>query len=206
MSDRTGTEIWDIGRALNLGSREEIEALETIYKNEWVVRSVPNPPVGGVKSQAAVAALQAATTTGKKIVYKEIAQKLDVSVSTVTEAARDIKAGASTSYTKAQDHQVEARIRMLDKAREAEFNERVRLAMLEKNKAFRTVLEQSKREANEKSERYERILNNYKPIFTEEEYRNILICLHPDNSASKERREAAFRAFSVMKLQLTGKK
>ena len=109
-------------------------------------------------------------------------------------------------FTKAQEAHVEARIRALDKKREAGFNERVRLAMLERNADYRAGLERLQKEAAEKAARYDRLLNNYKPLFTDEEYRTILICQHPDNSATTARRNTAFKAVQAMKFQLTGKR
>lgn len=166
------------------------------------------PPVGGSKSQAAHAALQAAAATGVKVNQRTLAQSLGVSQSTVGEAVRDLKAAQAPTltYTKAQDYHVDARIRVLDKAREAEFEERVRLRVLADNKAYRETLSQLKDEASRQKGIYEKLNNEFKPIFNETEFMTILTCLHPDNSASVEKRNIAFRAFSAMKFQLTGKK
>ena len=116
--------------------------------------------------------------------------------------AEDTVAPQTFTFTKAQDKQVEARLKVL----EAQFNERVRLTMLERNKDFIATLEQSKKEASEKAYHYGQMINNHNPIFTEEEFRTIIICLHRDNSASKEKRDTAFKAVQARKLQLTGKK
>jgi hypothetical protein len=129
----------------------------------------------------------------------------------VERALGEAIASQATSVTppkanKAQTRHIAAQLKILTKQLEDQFEERVRLTMLERNKDYLITLEQLQKEASEKSHLYDKILNNYNPIFTEEEYKIILICLHPDNSASKEKREIAFKAFSVMKLQLTGKK
>jgi hypothetical protein len=92
------------------------------------------------------------------------------------------------------------------KALEREFDERVRLKVLEENKDFLAQLEQIQQEASEKWKLYHDLVNEHKPVFTEPEFMLILTCLHPDNSASKEKREQAFSAFNAMRLQLTGKK
>jgi hypothetical protein len=52
----------------------------------------------------------------------------------------------------------------------------------------------------------QRMYNNYKPPFTVEQFRTIVRVLHPDNSASPQTRDEAFRLFNDKKLQLTGKK
>lgn len=101
---------------------------------------------------------------------------------------------------------VDARIKVLSKKLEDEFNERVRLTMLEKNKEYRNGLEKLQKEAKENIELYTKLINRHKPLFTEDQFRTIIACLHPDNSASTEKRETAFRLFQTMKTQLTGKK
>ena len=116
--------------------------------------------------------------------------------------AEDTVAPQTFTFTKAQDKQVEARLKVL----EAQFNERVRLTMLERNKDYLITLDQIQKEASEKAYHYGQMINNHNPIFTEEEFRTIIICLHPDNSASKEKRDTAFKAVQARKLQLTGKK
>jgi hypothetical protein len=109
-------------------------------------------------------------------------------------------------YTKKQIYQLEAKLKILSKKLENEFNERVRLKMLEQNKDYLSKLERLQKEASEKYSRYTDLINNYKPIFSEDEFRTIIACLHPDNSASKEKRETAFYAFNMKRFQLTGKK
>ena len=78
--------------------------------------------------------------------------------------------------------------------------------MLERNKDFIYYIRTIEKEASEKAYHYGQMINNHNPIFTEEEFRTIIICLHPDNSASKEKRDTAFKAVQARKLQLTGKK
>lgn len=101
---------------------------------------------------------------------------------------------------------VNAKLKILSKQLESEFNDRVRLSMLEHNESYRTGLEKLREEAAQKEKLYNQLINNYKPIFTEDEFRTIIACLHPDNSASKERRESAFNMVNIKKIQLTGKR
>jgi predicted transcriptional regulator len=61
-------------------------------------------------------------------------------------------------------------------------------------------------EAFEKMQSAQRLINNYKPPLTVEQFRLLLIVLHPDNSASSEARAAALQLFNDKKLWLTGKK
>ena len=167
------------------------------------------PGVGGNKTKAVHAALQANAAAGIKLSQKQVAQALNVSAYTVGEAVRDLKAAQSAetfTYTKAQDAHVEARLKALSKQLESDFNERVRQGVLEANADYLAALNQLQKEASEKWERYDNLINSHQPPFTETEFITILTCLHPDNSASKEKRDAAFKAFNAMKFQLTGKK
>jgi hypothetical protein len=60
--------------------------------------------------------------------------------------------------------------------------------------------------AKEAERHYSELTDNRKPIFTPDEYKDILMALHPDNSAGKETRESAFRIFNAQKFKLTGRK
>jgi hypothetical protein len=115
-------------------------------------------------------------------------------------------APTETKFTKAQNREIDARVRLRFIKLEEEFNERVRLAMLEKNETFRTGLEKLKIEAQKKFELYEGLINKHKPLFTEAEFNMIITSLHPDNVASKEKRDEAFKLVNLKKLALMGKK
>ena len=70
------------------------------------------------------------------------------------------------------------------------------------DKLFPTLEElQNKAKLNEK---YYRELIEKHAIFTEAEYRDILLCTHEGNP-SEETRKRAFMALNAKKLQLTGK-
>jgi hypothetical protein len=164
-----------------------------------------------VKTAVIHAALQAAEAMGENISQKALARDLEVSPSTVAEAVRDLRSARNEdlgqiSFTKAQDRHVGARLRMLAKKLEADFDERVRLAMLEKNKDYLTALEKLEKQANEKLELYETLVNRHQPIFTVEEYKNLLMVAHPDANPSKETCHAVFLSLKAMELQLIGRK
>ena len=48
-------------------------------------------------------------------------------------------------------------------------------------------------------------INDYRPPFTVEQFKTILMCLHPDGRRSEGKLTEAFRLFNGRKLQLTGK-
>ena len=114
----------------------------------------PPPPasLGGPKFRPAKDFAQAhKDTTGQLPSSVKIARATGVSVDVAQDVLRSLQHGnTQVTYTKAQDKEVEARIKVL----EAQFNERVRLAMLERNKEFIVVLEQSKKDASEKAYHY----------------------------------------------------
>ena len=120
--------------------------------------------------------------------------------------ARNSVAPSELRFTKAQEAHIEARIKALTKQLEKEFAERIRLGVLEANADYLAALNQLQKEASEKWERYDNLINSYRPLFTDTEFTIILTCLHPDNSASKEKRDNAFKAFHAMKFQAHGKK
>jgi hypothetical protein len=164
------------------------------------------------KLNAALRHAQAAEAqTGKLPPEKELAAAAGVSPATANEALQIIRHNrpediGRVQLTKTTNDHIEAAMKHRLREWEKDFDERVRLAMLEHNKDYRSVLEESKKRAEEKEERYNNLINDFKPLFTETEYTVILTCLHPDNVASKEKRDTAFKAFNAMKFQLTGKK
>jgi hypothetical protein len=64
-------------------------------------------------------------------------------------------------------------------------------------------LQKEKNEAERFRKHYEELINRHKPIFTTEEYRNILRGLHEDSSDPTNRRDA-FSIFNAQKFRLTG--
>ena len=183
------------------------------------------------KADAAIADLKAA---GQPVTESEVHRLSGVSASTVhtavvaertrtaveaeaeikrAEAVKDaleVKELEAVTFTKAQTHHIEAKIKALSrqlekeaKLREESFNERVRVRFLEeKNRVF-PDLQQRENDAFRAEENFRKMMRD-KAIFTEAEFSNIRLCLHPDNSASEDKRKLAFVTFNLKKLQLTG--
>ena len=115
-------------------------------------------------------------------------------------------------YTKAQEHHVEARIKAVtkelekaNKAREAMFWERVtKEANASCAKRF-PHLQERENDVIRAEKHWRAVASNHKPIFTDAEYRDLLLCTHEANP-SEETRKRAFMALKAAKLQLTGKK
>jgi hypothetical protein len=129
----------------------------------------------------------------------------------------DAVLAASATFTKAQQSHIDAVVRRRERALEKEHAERMKAlessfakrvderAEAQVQQRFPGLQERSNR-AFRMEEYWNIMINNHKPIFTEEEFNVIRACLHPDNSASEGKRKTAFGAFNAVKLQLTGKK
>lgn len=118
-------------------------------------------------------------------------------------------APSTHTYTKAQEHHVEARVKVEVKAAMEQLHKSFESEVQKRNKADidRLFPDLEKlRESAALNERHYREMIEKEAIFTETEFTTILTCLHPDNSASKEKRDTAFKAFHAVKLKLTGKK
>lgn len=190
-----------------------IRVIDRRFRNPTKLPVEPEPKES--KAEKLNAALRHAQTaeaqTGKLPPEKDLAVAAGVSTATANEALQIIRHNrpediGRVQFTKATQEHIEAAMKRRLRELEKDFNERVRLQVLEENAPFREVLEKAKKAADEKSERYESLINYRNPIFNETEFTIILTCLHPDNVASKEKRDTAFKAFNAMKFQLTGKK
>jgi hypothetical protein len=164
-----------------------------------------------VKIYDALIFIQAYETDKNELpTINQIAKAVGCSKSTASEALHEnksLQAGllGPVKLSKAQEYHINAIIARRKREFETEFNERVRLAMLEHNESYRAGLEKLKIEAQKKFDLYEKLVNKHKPLFTEAEFTMIITCLHPDNVASKEKRDEAFKLVNLNKLALMGK-
>ena len=191
------------------------QTLPSSRKGEEVgVPSSRKTPFGGPKLQEAKDKILAYEAVEGKLPPADRHFQIDgVTPSTYDRAIREVRGARAQAEvlgplkpSKTTAIHIEAiiarRLRELEKG----FSERVRLQVLEENDPYREHLRQAKEEASKEKNRYESLNNDFKPIFNETEFITILTCLHPDNSASVEKRNTAFRAFNAMKFQLTGKR
>ena len=177
--------------------RTKRKSIEMIHRREWEVtsltsaRKTPSPkPPGGRKLTIAKAFAQAyEAENGELPTERLMAHETGVSQGVCADALRLLRDRRSEDsekikFTRAQDHHVEARLRIAAKAQEVQFKERVRLAMLEHNADYRRGLEELQREATEQRDLYEKLVNNHRPLFTVEDYKNIVMVAHHDCYAS----------------------
>jgi hypothetical protein len=67
-------------------------------------------------------------------------------------------------------------------------------------------LTQARNAAWESEKQFREFLDRQKKIFTKDEYKLILMVLHPDGDRSQAKREQAFRLFNSKKFEMTGEK
>ena len=208
----------DLHRARMILERTESWSVRLVHKNEWNGRlsSAAKSPSRGPRMAAGKAFVQAyEAERGKLPSEDEIAEGANTSRSTAHTISVAFKSRRNdelnpVKFTKAQDAHCEARIKAGVKAKMKEMESEFSARVVAENKRQIDILfpnlEKMQNEAERQKELYETIINNHKPVFTETEFNDIRFCLHPDNSASTERRAHAFKTFNLMKLQLTGKK
>jgi hypothetical protein len=102
--------------------------------------------------------------------------------------------------------QIDGLIKILRRTVEKEFEVRVQLRIKDYISRHMPELEQKREELSKKIDHYEKMTNKHKPIFTADEYKTILMCLHPDGERTKEKLEEAFVRFKAKEIQLTGGK
>ena len=198
-----------------------------IYANEWDVSlcretsKKPRRRAPGVDK--ARDAVRTSVQESGEAQTTEVAEALNLDPRTVQravlaerayfEGVEDGKAIAlKERLTKAQAHHIERLVKIEARRLAGELaEERAKLhaeikATVDRQtqatiKYYNEQYEKSKLER----ETYRKLINNHKSPLTLEEYRTIVMALHPDNSASEETRARALQSVTEKKLQLTGK-
>ena len=190
-------------------------------KTGLIPRKKPNPEI----TTQVRARVRDAVENGRPVNRYEISQETGLSNGAVGRAQAIEKArlegiaegealalNEQGKLTKAQAKHVEALIkkhrRDLDMqfavAVEAEVNKQVATRKASLARAQEACVKQ-KNDAYADQQRWKKLINNHKPPLTTEEFRAIVMALHPDNSASEETRARALQSVNEKKLQLTGK-
>lgn len=115
-------------------------------------------------------------------------------------------------FTKAQDKHVQALVKKFKRDLDAQFAAVVEAEVNKQVKARKDALDKAREavskqlnDAFKDQQHWKALINNHKSLFTVEEFRTIVMALHPDNSASEETRARALQSVNEKKLQLTGK-
>ena len=124
--------------------------------------------------------------------------ELEVDIETLTPSAR----GKLEIIRRKLERQLNAehatRMRGLD--------EEVRQRVLKEGVEYVARMKEMEAKAWNDEKHWREMINNHKPPFTSNQFRHILMCLHPDGQRSAEKLHEAFLLLNAKKLQLTGKK
>ncbi len=91
-------------------------------------------------------------------------------------------------------------------ARMAAIDEEVRLKLLERTKERLAMLDAMETEARETKDLYQTFMARQKKIFSKDEFRLIVMCVHADASISADKRNDATRLLIASRFALTGEK
>jgi hypothetical protein len=119
--------------------------------------------------------------------------------------AEDKTSPTITTFTKGQDQQIEARLKVRQAELERTFDARVTAENQKQIASLFPDLEKIRDDAKRAEKMYLGLIEK-QAVLKEAEYMDILRACHPDNSAGKDVRERAFITLNAKKLQLTGKK
>ena len=204
--------------------KTERTSIRMIHAREWIDQSLPSagkspanqkPPGGKAFEPIADFIRAEEARTGELPRENDITRATGASsgtVHTVSAVFRALRADADSTaplrFTKAQEHHVEMRVKTEVKSAIEQLNASFEIEVQKRNKAdidklFPDLEEMRKKAAT--NERYFREQMEKHAIFTEAEYRDLLLCTHESNP-SDETRKRAFMALSAKRLQLTGKR
>jgi transposase-like protein len=91
-------------------------------------------------------------------------------------------------------------------ARMRNLDEEVRQRVLKESAEYLAMLNEERAKAHESEKWYRELIDNHKPQFTIDEFKAVLMCLHPDGERTPEKLNEAFRLFNSRKFQLTGER
>lgn len=108
---------------------------------------------------------------------------------------------------------LEAAKRMMERKLNAEhaarmrnLNEEVRQCVLQEGKEYLATLQEMRDKVEADEKWYRTLINDHKPPFTVDQYKTILMCLHPDGERSPAKLKAAFILLEDKKEVLTGER
>jgi hypothetical protein len=102
--------------------------------------------------------------------------------------------------------QVERQLKAEHAERMRGLEEEIRQRVVAQGKDYIARMEEMETRAWEDQKHWRAMVNDHKPPFTKEQFRTVLMCLHPDGERTPEKLNQAFRLFNGKKLQLTGEK
>ncbi len=210
--------------------REKLSLCLTTRPNEilmWARRTglIPRKKRNPDATAQTRARIRLAVENGESVGRDKVAEEMGVHNSTVDIAVslergrleglvegEALALNEQGKFTKAQAKHVEALIKKHRRDLDAQFAAAVEAEVSKQVKTRKAALEKAREavakqlnDAFKDQQHWKALINNRKPILTPEEFRAIMMALHPDNSASEETRARALQSVNEKKLQLTGK-
>jgi hypothetical protein len=105
--------------------------------------------------------------------------------------------------SKALQKKITSAINSHKKKLEKELEKRVAERVKEYMSKYLPELENNRKELSKKIGMYDKMINGHKPAFTIDEFKSVLMCLHPDGERTKEKLEEVFKIFKSKEIQLT---
>jgi hypothetical protein len=143
---------------------------------------------------------------------KEIADEIgaynstiDISLSNVKKERGRKNLHDPIGLSKAQKNHIEMITKIIKKKLEMQFDAKLQEGVKAYIAKFMPDLEVKRSELAHKIDAYDKMTNRFKAIFSAEEFRLILMCLHPDGERTKEKIEEAFILVKSKEKQLTKK-
>jgi gamma-glutamylcyclotransferase (GGCT)/AIG2-like uncharacterized protein YtfP len=122
----------------------------------------------------------------------------EIDVTTLSMTAQQKIAAGERQMRRRLEADYAARLRGLD--------EEVRQQVLTRNKEYLAKLNAMEDEAAETKRTYREFMDRQKKIFTKDEYRLLVMCVHADAAISEDKRNEATRLLLVKRFALTGEK
>ena len=133
-----------------------------------------------------------------ELARSEILKELAVDPVTLSATARAKLEATRLSMERKLNAQHAERMRGLD--------EEVRKRVTAEGKEYIERMEGLEAKAWQNEKHWREMVNNHKPPFTSEQFKSILMCLHPDGQRTQEKLSSAFLLFNEKKLQLSGER
>jgi hypothetical protein len=130
-----------------------------------------------------------------ELARSKILDELEIDPETLSPSAKAKLEAAKRMMQHRLNAEHAARMRTLD--------DEVKQRVLKDGEKYRITLEEMERKHYDKEKLYRDLINNHKAIFTVDEFKTILMCLHPDGVRTAEKLADAFRLFNAKKVQLT---
>lgn len=137
---------------------------------------------------------------------KEIEEEIGKTGNAIYNMAYHQSKNTQLKITKAQQRHIDAIIKVSQKEIDSLVELKLQPRIREYMDKYMPDLKARREELIDKIDNYNKITNKFKPVFNSDEFKSILMCLHPDGERSKEKLEEVFILVKSKEKPLTGKK